>query len=284
MKNTSICFNGTLINASLPIVSANNRGFKYGDGFFETIRVMDNRIILKDFHFKRLFASLKVFKFDSPANFTSAYLEETILQLVQINKLSKHARVRINIFRGDGSLYHYENNLLHFIIEAEELSNKNYYWNKDGITIDFFTEAKKICDTFSPIKSNSFLPYNMAAIWAKQNNLDDAILLNQYNTIADTTIANIWIVSNGIIKTPPLSQGCIDGVMRKHIIQKIKEEGLPFKETEITIDELLQAQEIFLTNVIKGIQWVKQCNKNEYTQQTTPFIFSKFIEPLNRHI
>lgn len=281
MKNTSICFNGSFIDASVPIVTALNRGFKYGDGFFETIRVMNNQIVLKEFHFKRLFESLKKLKFSSPVFFTPSYLEETILQLVNKNKLYNNARVRVNIFRGDGSLYQYDNNSLHFIIEADEINTKHYCWNREGLTVDFFVDARKICDQFSHIKSNNFLPYTIAAIWAKENNINDAIILNQYNNIAETTIANIWIINNGIVKTPPLSQGCINGVMRKYVIQKIKEEGLPFNEAEITIDDIKQAQEIFLTNVIKGIQWVKYCNNLEYTNKATQLIFNNIIKPLN---
>lgn len=284
MKNNLICFNGSFIDASIPVITALNRGLKYGDGFFETIRVMNNKIVLKEFHFKRLFESIKKLKFSCPVFFTPAYLEDTILQLVNQNKLIHNARVRINIFRGDGSLYQYDNNSLNFIIEAEEIHTKQYFWNKEGLLVDFFIDARKVCDQFSHIKSNNFLPYTMAAIWAKENNINDAIILNQYNNIAETTVANIWIVNNGIVKTPPLSQGCIDGVMRKYLIQKIKEEGLPFLEAEISIDDIKQAQEIFLTNIIKGMQWVKYCNNIAYTNSASQLIFANYIKPLNKLI
>ncbi|HNE93939.1 MAG TPA: aminotransferase class IV [Chitinophagaceae bacterium] len=283
INNKFICFNGLFISNKTAIVDASNRGLKYGDGFFETLRIINNKIVLKELHFNRLFNALQALHFEQPNFLTSDFLEEKILNLIQKNNFTTAAKVRINIFRGNGNLFEIENNYPNYIIEAEPLPNQFYEWDKTGLKVDFFIDAKKVCDNFSHLKTNNFLPYSMAAFWAKKNNLHSAIILNQHNCVADSAIANVWVIKNGEIQTPALTQGCIDGVMRKYLIKCFKEEGLPFKETALTIEDIVQAQEVFLTNVIKGISWVKFCGKTEYTNTTTQFIYSKFVHTLNSY-
>ncbi|MBX2932353.1 MAG: aminotransferase class IV [Chitinophagaceae bacterium] len=279
-NNFFIYYNDTLLKEDAPIITANNRGLRYGDGFFETMKIINGKIILKEIHFERLFTSLELLQFQQPAYFNASFLEEKILALAKKNHQQKGARVRLNIFRANGDLYNAENHLPNYIMQTSLLNTQHHTLNKKGLKVDIFKDAKKVFDKFSHIKSNNYLPYTMAALWAKQNNVDDALLLNADNHIADATIANVWIVLNGIIKTPPLTEGCINGVMRKYLLTCLQKEGIPFQEVSITLDDIAQAQEIFLTNAITGIKWIKQCGKNAYHTQVAPYLFEKFVEPL----
>jgi len=273
-------YNGKLYKEDEPIISANNRSFRYGDGFFETMKMFNGKIILRDYHFERLFSSLELLQFEKPRYFTPQYLEEQITALAEKNKHSILARIRLMIFRGDGGLYDTENDFPNYIIQTWQMDEANNRFNKDGLVIDVFRDARKACDNYSYIKSNNYFPYIMAAFWAKKNNLNDAIVLNAYDRIADATIANIFIVKDGMVKTPALTEGCVSGVMRRHLLKCMREEGMPVEETSLTVEEVLHAQEIFLTNAGYGIRWVKRFGKSEYGKAFADILYKKFVASL----
>lgn len=275
-----INWNGKIVPEGEVIISPNNRSFRYGDGCFETIKVIDGNIILKELHFRRLFSSLETLKFAVPEFLTSRYFTEQISSLVQANQHSKLSRVRLVVYRGDGGLYDLFDHTPHFIIQSWPGNTISNYLNKRGFALDFFRDAVKTSDRFSHIKSNNYLGYVMGAIWAQQNKFDDAILCNAENCIADATIANVFIVSNGIIKTPSLLEGCVNGVMKTHLIDCLKNEGIPFKEVKISIDELMNAAEVFLTNANYGIRWVQKVANSSFGNSTSSFLHEKFIIPL----
>ena len=272
--------NGKIIKEEKANISPNNRSFRYGDGCFETMKMIDGKILLQDYHFERLFASLTSLQFDVPNYLTADYLQQQILEVTKKNYHNKLARIRLTINRGDGGLYDPQNHFPNYIIQTWDLNPANNTLNENGLVIDVFTKAKKVCDDYSQIKSNNYLSYAMAALWAKKQQLNDAILLNPYDRIADATIANIFIITNGIIKTPSLAEGCVSGVMRRYLLTKMRAENIPIDETKIKIEELLQANEIFLTNGIYGIRWVKQLKENNYTNTASALLHKQFIKPL----
>jgi len=277
--NTYLHYNGSIYHADKLLISPDNRSFRYGDGFFETMKMIHGKIILPDLHFERLFTSLELLQFERPAYFNAKYLEEQVIALAAKNQHSKQARIRLMIFRGNGGLYDAENHFPNQLIQTRAL-DKNDKLNENGLVIDIFKDARKACDNYSHVKSNNYLSYAMAALWAKKNQLNDAILLNSYNRVADATIANVFIVKDGVVKTPALSEGCVAGVMRRYLLQSMHKENIPVEETSIEAEELLQASEVFLTNSIYGIKWVKCCGDNNYLQQTASFLYKKFISIL----
>lgn len=279
MPSYFLNYNGKTQSSDKLFISPNNRSFRYGDGFFETMKVMNGKIILRDFHFERLFASLEKLKFDKSANFTVDALERQVIELTKKNNHRALARVRLVVFRGDGGLYD-DNNRPNYCIQTWQLNTAINTLNNNGLDVDIFPDARKAADVFSSIKNNNYLCYAMAAMWAKQQKLNDAIVLNANDRVADASIANIFIVKDGVIKTPALSEACIAGVMRRHILTCCRQEGLPVEESCITTGDLLQAQEIFLTNAAYGIRWVKSCGKSNYTLQAAEMLYKKFIEPL----
>lgn len=280
MNKLKLILNGVLMDSEKPIIGADNRSFRYGDGCFETMKAVNGNIIHASQHFERFFASLSLLQFDKPKYLNAQYLTEHIIKLMQQNGHSKLARIRLTLFRGNGGLYDAENNFPNYLIQTWALNESNNKLNENGLVIDFYTDAKKIVDRFSEIKSNNFLCYVMAALWAKKQQVNDAIVLNPYNNIADTTIANIFIVSNGVIKTPPISDGCVNGVMKNYLIQCLRKENLPFEETSLSTTDILEAQEVFLTNSIYGIKWVKQCGNSNYVLNAASKLHQQFISTL----
>jgi branched-chain amino acid aminotransferase len=273
-------WNGKIVEEEKIGISASNRSFRYGDGCFETMKVINGNLLLSDLHFQRLFSSLETLQFIIPAFFTAAYLNAQIEELIKVNGHHALARVRLVTYRGEGGLYDLEDKNVNFIIQSGVGKKDSNYFNETGFSIGIFTDGRITADLFSSIKSNNYLRYAMAAMRAKGNALDDCILINAFNRVADSTIANVFIVTNGIIKTPSLTEGCISGVMRKYLMNCFKKESLPFSETEISTEELLNASEVFLTNATYGIRWVKKVGDSNYNNSTSSFLHKKFIAPL----
>jgi branched-chain amino acid aminotransferase len=273
-------WNGEVLKNEEIRISPDNRSFRYGDGCFETIKVINEQILLQDLHFERLFSSLQLLKFSIPDFFSAEYLKEQIIRLVKINHHEKIARVRLVVFSGDGGLYDLQNRNVNFIIQSWPGNITSNYYNTVGLKTDIFLDAKKTADLFSPIKSNNYLGYAMAALWGQEHQLDDCILTNSSNRIADATIANVFIVQGGIIKTPAITEGCINGVMKKYLLNCLRKESFQHLETKITLEELMTATEIFLTNAMYGIRWVKSFGQNNYSNSLSALLHKRFIEPL----
>ena len=272
--------NGKIIKETTASISVNNRSFRYGDGCFETMKVIDNKLLFANYHFERLFASLALLQFELPNYFTPDYLHQQVLAITQKNYHQKLARIRLMIYRGDGGLYDPQNHFPNFLIQTWDLNPANNKLNENGLIVDVFSDAVKHADTYSAIKSNNYLGYAMAALWAKKQHINDAILLNPFNRVADATIANVFIVKDGIVKTPFLSEGGINGVMRRNLLEKLPLIAIQIQETTLTVEDLLEADELFLTNSIYGIRWVKRLKEKEYGNNMTALIFNKIIEIL----
>jgi branched-chain amino acid aminotransferase len=146
--------------------------------------------------------------------------------------------------------------------------------------IDIYQEARKSCDVFSNLKSANFLPYSMAALYAKENKLNDCPVLNDSGNIADTTIANLFIIKNGIISTPALTEGCVNGVMRRYLLEKLRDGGYEIQESSVSVADMENADEVFLTNAINGIRRVRQFRNKMYSTKRTEEIYSRFIQTI----
>ncbi|MDB5200271.1 MAG: hypothetical protein JWO92_2234 [Chitinophagaceae bacterium] len=256
-------YNDKIYKEGTAIITPDSHSVRYGDGLFETLKINKGIIQLRDYHFERLFSGMNTLQFEIPGYFTAAYLESKILEISKKNQHTSITRVRLMVFRGNGGLYDAEDNSPNYIIQTWSIG-KTGELNSNGLVIDVYPDAKKSCDKFSNLKSNNYLPYIMAALYAKKNNVDDCILLNNNNRVCDTTIANIFIIKDDIIYTPPLSEGCIAGVMRRFVIEKIKSD-FKIVEKPLSIEEVENADEVFVTNSIRGIRWVKQLGKTKYT-------------------
>lgn len=261
-----INWNGKIVRKDDFYISPDNRSFRYGDGFFETMKIVDGNILLAGFHFTRFMASLQLLSFDIPVLFTPEYFTQQVQNLVLKNKHASLARVRFMVYRGNGGLYDPENHYPNFVIQSSSLPETIDELNQSGFNIDIYTKARKVSDSFSMIKSNNYLAYAMAALWAKKKKLNDSLLLNAYDNICDSTIANIFIVQNKKIKTPAIAEGCVNGVARSYLIECCKKDNIAIDETTISAEDILHASEVFLTNAVTGIRWVKQLGERTYDQ------------------
>jgi aminodeoxychorismate lyase len=257
-------FNGKIYAANTSTIGPENRGLRYGDGLFETIKMSNGKLLLEDDHFARLWKGLKVLQFDLPKHFSPDNLQEQIVALTAKNNHLANARIRLNVFRGDGSLYDAVNHAPNYFIQSWQLPENNGDLNSNGLVLGIYTEAKKTYDVLSNLKHNNYLPYLMGALHAKKEKWNDAIILNSANRICDTTIANVFIIKDEIIYTPPLTEACVAGVMRNYIIRNSKSAGFELIEKELTPEDVLHADEVFITNTIRNIQWVQSIDDKNF--------------------
>jgi aminodeoxychorismate lyase len=270
-------YNGKTFAENELIIGPQNRGLRFGDGIFETMKLKNGKLILSDEHFARLWKGMQMLQFDIPKLLSPEKLEEEIFQLAAKNKLTA-ARTRLTIIRSDGGIYDAKNNTPNYIIEALQLPEDNGPLNSNGLQLCVFNDAKKSLDTFSNLKTNNYLPYFMGAIFAKKQHCNDALILNSEGNICDSTIANVFYIKDEIIYTPTLAQGCVAGVMRKFLIDKIRALGFTVHESIVSKEDILNADEVFLSNSIYNIRWVAGLENKNYTNT----IAWKIVEELLR--
>jgi branched-chain amino acid aminotransferase len=274
-----IIFNSKITEGGKPLFTTDNRAFRYGDALFETIRYHKGIPLLFNDHYNRLRNGMNILKMDTNSFPDIEELKEMIISLVVKNRIFKDARVRLTVFRNDGGLYTPDTNSVSFIIEASPLGSDLYELNAKGLLTGIFTDHPKHPSILSQFKSaNSFVNI-LAGIHKKENNLDDCFVINTESKITESISSNLFMVKDDMLFTPEVSSGCVDGIMRKKLISLIKESGIELHETNgFTEKELINADEIFLTNAIRGIQWVVGLGTVRFYNTLTKKIHKLLIE------
>lgn len=251
-----ICLNGVFHPAGEPVLPVQNRSFKFGDGLFETMRMQEGKLPLASWHQQRLLKSMTLLEMELPLEKDWKNWQELIAVLCQKNDCLQHGRVRLTVYRtieGWG-----------YALEAQPLGKDYLEWKEGGEKLAIYPEVRKSTDQFANIKSTSYLPYVMAALFAQKNKLDDCLLLNTDGNICDSTRANVFLVKEDKITTPALQQGCVQGVMRQWLIETLEKSGRTIKQAAISEADLLHADEIFLTNALYGIRWVSKLGDQSF--------------------
>ena len=257
-----INFNGELLFEENVKLSPENRGFKYGDAIFETIKVSNNRVIFWEDHYFRLMSSMRMLRMKIPMEFTLEFLEQEILKTVAVQDAAISFRVRLNVYRKDGGLYTPKTNKIDYFIDAKA----NTYATKDIYTVDIFKDFYNYSGLLSTIKTNNRMVNTLASIYAKENELDNCVLINENKGVVEVANANIFILKGNVVKTPAYTEGCIKGIIRTKVIEIItKNEDFTIEETTISPFEIQKADEVFITNAIMGIQAVTNYKKKTFT-------------------
>lgn len=247
-------YNGNIITA--PSIEVNNRAFKYGDAFFETMLYHKGDTPLFDLHFERATQTFTLLKMSPPEGFTKEKFKNLLLNFLA-KKGHKTAKVRISFWRNGEGTYLPTENSTFYLVEASPITSKPFELNQKGLTLGIYRDTFKNTDFLANLKVAGCLTYTLASIWAKEQGVDDAILLNHHGRVAECTSSNIFLVFDDEIITPPLSEGCLNGVMRRHLLNTLPKQGYTVKELPIELDDLEKANEIFTTNAL-GTKWVKQ--------------------------
>ena len=254
--------NGTLQSTQEGKVSINNRGLQYGDAVFETLKVVSNRINFWEDHYFRLMASMRMLRMKIPMNFTLEFLEEQILKTVSVNENNKNTRARLSVTRKDGGFYTPNTNEIDYLIESQEIE----YSTKALYKVDLFKDFYMYSGHLSTVKTNNKLIHTLASIYAKENELDNCILLNERKGVVEVTNASLFLIKGTLIKTPPLTEGCLKGIAREKVISVItSSNNYTLEEAIISPFEIQKADEVFITNSIIGIQPITNYRKKEFS-------------------
>lgn len=271
-----INFNGKLQENNL-VISNNNRGYSYGDGLFETIKAVHGKLLFFEDHYFRLMASMRIMRMQIPMDFTMEFIEEQIVNTLEANNLkTQSARVKIQIDRVEGGLYLPEDNNINFIISVKKIDSDFYLLNDNNYEVDLYKDHYLSPSLLTTLKSNNKAINVIGSIYAKENKLDNCLLINTNKSVVEALNGNLFLVKGNIIKTPPLSDGCLKGILRKQLVDIIK--LLPdytIEEASISPFELQKADELFITNVIKGIQPITKYRKKVFKNEVAKMLLQK---------
>ncbi len=270
-----ILFNDEFIHSDQAVLTSSNRGFKFGDGIFESMRMCNGELQFAENHADRLRAGMKALKFDGYELFDEYFLRQKTVELARRNKFNGNARFRLSIFREGEGLYSPVSNKPGFILEATILPHGNYELNKKGLIIDVYDELTKPINKLSNYKTSNALLYVMAGLYQKQHRLDEAIILNQNGFLCESTSSNVFVVYNNQIYTAALSEGCVAGVMRSVILRLAKINDIAVIEAQISPEILREAEEVFVTNASSGIRWVMGYGKKRYFNEMSKILSTK---------
>jgi branched-chain amino acid aminotransferase len=250
-----INLNGDIFPSDAKLLTTTNRGFRYGDGLFESMRLMKGELKFADMHADRLQRGMKALKIDGYSQMDAWFLKEKVAELSLRNK-AKHGRVRLNVYRDADGLYGPTMNRMGYCIELQPIDEPRYFLNARGLIMDIFSDLPKPTSYLSNIKTCNALIYVMAAIFKTQHKLDEVFLLNQNGYLCEAGSSNVFIWYQDHLYTPALSEGCVEGVMRQVSINLAKKNNIPVTEAQLSPEILYEADEVFLTNASRGIQFV----------------------------
>lgn len=272
-----INLNGKLVANDKASLSITNRGFAYGDSVFETIRVINGKVVFWEDHYFRLMASMRIMRMEIPATFSPEFLEKEILSLVKENELdTTAARVKFSVYREEGGYYRPETKHTGYVISAEKLSQAFYELNEEDYIIELFKDHYITSGLLATIKSNNRAVNVLGSIYADENDYENCLLLNEKKHVVEALNGNIFLVKGDTIKTPPLSDGALNGITRKKLLEIIeKTDDLNLEETTISPFELQKADELFITNVITGVQPITKYRKKSFENRVAKSLLSK---------
>jgi aminodeoxychorismate lyase len=277
----TVLYNGQLLTDGALQLSAGNRGFFYGDGFFETIRLFNGQPLWLDDHLDRMSRTFTFLHLPPPFPLLKSHLQEVILTTAEANGIASGGRVRITFFRESAGFYTPAEDRCSFLVQCHRLENNLYELNKKGLHLTLYNQNLKPAVTLSSLKTLNALIYVLAGIYARNQGCDDALIMNDYENIIESTNANLFVVKNETIYTPGLDEGCVSGVMRGNILKIIENHTeYQLQRGNLRLREIVDADEVFLTNTIRGISWVVGFREKRYYNRVSTHLMAL----LNRQI
>jgi branched-subunit amino acid aminotransferase/4-amino-4-deoxychorismate lyase len=278
MHKQYICLNGEMFPFGDPCLMHNNRAFCYGDAIFETIHANGTKMQFFTDHYSRLQRSMDLLHMKKGSLPDQNALEQIIIKLLNKNHLYNGVRVRLSVFRNSGGFYTPHDNTVSYLAETLPLPEDEYRLNKKGLKTAIFNGLLKQADSLANLKTSNSLLYIRAGLFCEEQGIDDCFIMNTEGRLAESVSSNIFLLKNGNLLTPSLDQGCVEGIMRLQILRLAADMGVKCIETPLLEEDLLEADECFLTNAITGIRWVVAYSHKRYYNKTANML----IAALNR--
>ena len=267
--------NGSL-QPELQDVLHNNRAFLYGDGVFETIKVAHGKVLFLEDHYFRLMATMRIVRMKIPVTFTMEFFEAELLKTAAANSCTDAARVRCTVYRNTGGYYLPQTNTVSYHIQATALSSASYTLSTEPYEVDLYKDFYVSKQLLSTLKTTNKMLHITGSIYAQENGLQNCLLLYEEKSVVESLQGNLFLRTGNTVITPPLSEGCLNGIMRKQLLRILaKNENYNLLEQAISPFELQKADELFVTNVISGIQSVQLYRKKVYTNTLAQFLVTQ---------
>ncbi|MCU0349324.1 MAG: aminotransferase class IV [Flavobacterium sp.] len=266
--------NGT-IQQEVTFSLASNRGFLFGDSVFETIRTLNNKVLFLEDHYFRLMASMRICRMEIPMQLTMEYFESQILELLMHAKTPAN-RVRFTVFRVGDGFYLPTSNEVAFLVTFQSLENELYLFNEADYEVDLFKDAYVTKQLLSSLKTNNKMIQITGSIFANENGYQNCLLLNDEKNVIEALQGNLFMKMGKQLITPPVADGCLNGIMRKQVLSLARKmENIEVLEKSISPFDLQKADELFITNVIKGVQPITKYRKKIYVNELSKEILMK---------
>ena len=272
-----IIFNHKILNKKELKFSIDNRAFLYGDGLFESVKIINGKPFNLEAHLKRLFSASTLL--DLQINASKEDFINNINFLIKENKITKGGNLKIIVFREEGGKFLPENNSASFLIMSKESENNLFKLNKNGLDLGLFRDQLKPKGELSNYKSISALQSIICSLDARKKAKEDCLMFNPENNIVESSNSNVFYLRNRLIYTPKLLEGCVDGTMRNCILN-LKNLDFNIIETEVRTEDILDADEVFLSNAISGIRWVSSIEDSKFSQQSISQLLTEKINQL----
>jgi branched-chain amino acid aminotransferase len=260
-------FNGNFVENGEDHI-LDNRAFLYGDGVFETVRILDGKVLFLEDHYFRLMSSMRVVRMQIPMTFTMEYIESLLVDTAARENCLNAARARITVFRNPGGYYKPLTNAISFVVSASALHEPMYVKGKELYEVELYKDFYITKQLLSSIKTTNKLVNITGSIFASENGFDNCLIMNDSKNVIEALNGNIFMLTGNRLVTPPVAEGCLNGVMRKQLLAIAgKDTDIEVAEEAISPFDLQKADELFITNVIVGIQSVTRYRKKEYVSQ-----------------
>lgn len=270
--------NGALTGAHAPIFTAQNRGLLYGDAVFETIRYSQKHLHFFEDHYFRLMAAMRVFRMNIPMTFTPEFLEQECLRVIEAqSEMAPAWRIRLTVYRNDGGAYLPKTRDVQYLVEAKPLQHDQYQAAAD-YKVELFNDYYLQKSMLSNLKSNNKALQVIGSIFMEEQGFDNGILVNDEKEVVEFLNGNLFVVDDGKLRTPPISSGCLDGIMRKQVIRIAKKAGITCTEETISPFDLQRVQEVFMTNAVVGIQPITSYRRTTYENSVAASLQQQLIK------
>ena len=270
-------FNGEIVEDVEALLGVDNRGLAYGDAVFETLRVSAGKIFFWEDHYFRLMASMRILRMEIPMNFTLEFLETEVKRTIKsTSEIQNAIRVKILVWRKAGGTYKPHTNGIDYLIRYEELDEPFYTLKDTFYEVELFKDHYVSSGLLGTIKTNNRIINVLGSIFAEENDYSNCLLLNEQKQVVEALNGNLFLVQGTTIKTPPIADGCLNGILRKQLIEICKQ--LPeynLIEKSVSPFELQKSDELFITNVISGIQPISKYRKKEYGMEIAKDLLAK---------
>jgi len=272
-----INFNGQIVPEDSKLFSVDSRALRYGDGLFETMLYQGGEIRFLHLHVDRLQRGMQKLQLEQSSMFDAYFIKKITDDLIRKNNmLGQRVRVRLIVFREGGGIYTPVTNKSAFILQVHKLETE-VRDKKVGLIVDLFTEVKKPYSDLSALKTNNALVYVLAGNFKRKFDYDDVFILNQEGFLCEALTSNIFVYFDKVLYTPALNQGCVEGIMRKVVMDMAADEGIPVVEAQINPEIMKKADELFCTNAVQGIQWVMGYKQKRYFNKISRLMQEKLL-------